>query len=95
MSPRQLPVIVPDRERLTEAEAIRIGLSAQRLGQLRDLCTFVLRGAKLSVETSNGGYTFTLTRDEAQGCVAHLLEREVAFLTAFNVAVAPIVLKEI
>lgn len=88
-----LPVVVPDREQLTEAEARRIGISAQRLAQLRDLRTHASRGASLTVQTGTygGNVTFFLPSLEAEACIALLLEREVAFLTSFNVKLdAPI-----
>lgn len=86
---RLLPVVIPDREPLTEAEALRIGASAQRLGQLRDILGHTAGGAKFAVGTQ-GTYTFTLSSTEAQSCIALLMEREMAFLSSFNVAVLPL-----
>jgi hypothetical protein len=82
-----LPVVVPDREPLTEAEARRIGISAQRLAQLRDIRTHASRGATFTVQLGlyNGTAAFSLNSMEAEACIALLIEREAAFLTSFNV----------
>jgi hypothetical protein len=82
-----LPVVVPDREQLTEAEARRIGLAAMRLVQLKDLRTHASRGATFTVATGSygGNVSFSIGSLDAEACIALLIEREAAFLTSFNV----------
>jgi hypothetical protein len=82
---RQL-VVVPDREPLTEAEARRIGHSATRIAQLRDLHKQVQSGS-ISIQTANGAMSLALTKLDLEAALGLLIEREAQFLSSFNVEV--------
>jgi hypothetical protein len=92
---RQLPVVVPDREPLTEAEARRIGNAAHKLAKLRELLkeARTARSGGLGVGVSAGFYgsqtisNIELSSADLQAALALLIEREVAFLASFNVLI--------
>lgn len=92
MQPRtNLPVVVPDREPLTELEARQIGDSSYRLGKLRRMQgvsgPFAISATE---QIGYGGVSVSnhhLSKLEAQAVLALLIEREMLFLASFNVAV--------
>jgi len=79
-----LPAVLPDREPLTLAEARRIGATANRLVNLRGLLADA-RGGSLTVNTRSGAVSLTLDANDIIAALALLAERDVAFLSSFNV----------
>jgi hypothetical protein len=89
-----LPIVVPDREPLTELEARQIGDSAYRLAKLRQMrgCPgpFDLSAYEHSIAaygSSPSRMNHRLTKLEAEAILALLIERETLFLASFNVAI--------
>jgi hypothetical protein len=88
---RQL-VVVPEREPLTEAEARRIGVAADRLARLRHLRAeaTTLSG---SITIGNGGgfgavsHTVPLGSADLQAAISVLIERDELLLASFNVKI--------
>lgn len=95
--PTNLPMVVPDREPLTELEARRIGDSAYRLAKLRNMQKLDGPFDLMATESVGGGpwgsgvsrVGYRLTKLEAEATLALLIERETLFLASFNVAVQP------
>lgn len=85
-----LPMVVPDREPLTELEARKIGDSSYRLAKLRKIQKltgpFDLSATDYS-HNGNARWGLRLTTLEAEAILALLIEREVLFLASFNVSV--------
>jgi hypothetical protein len=88
-----LPVVVPDREPLTELEARQIGDSAYRLAKLRNMLKDGGRFDLTAIQPLQWGGTSSighqLTKLEGEAVLALLIERETLFLASFNVAVQP------
>lgn len=84
---RQLATL-PDREPLTEAEARRIGVAAQRLARYRYLLTQAGNGGAINA-TPGGGKLFgeNIPASELQAALAFLMEREELFLASFGVTI--------
>lgn len=95
MQPRiRLPVVVPDREPLTELEARQIGDSSYRLAKLRKMQEADGPFDFIATERVGGiygggasGINHRLSKLEAQAVLALLMEREALFLASFNVAI--------
>jgi hypothetical protein len=85
-----LPVVVPDREPLTEEEALRVGDSVYRLRKLRQMLQasgpFDLTALE-SVGWGTARTNFRLSKLDAEAVISLLIEREMLFLASFNVNV--------
>lgn len=79
------PTIVPPKGRMTEAEARRVGQSANRIAQLRNLRDNAKRGGSITGDSGNGAASHVLTAEETQACLSLLIEREAAFLASFDI----------
>lgn len=82
-----LPVITPEREPITLVEAMRIGQSASRLQNLTTYRDRTVTSGGISIQTSNGTFSVALSRIDTEAVLALLIEREQAFLAAFNVEI--------
>ena len=80
-----LPVIAAPKGRMTEAEARRVGQSANRIAQLRSLRDNAKRGGSITGDSGNGAASHALTAEETKACLALLIEREETFLTSFDI----------
>jgi hypothetical protein len=84
----QLPVVVPDREPLTEAEARRVGTAANRLPRLRRLRA--LAADRIGQIFVGSGYTadfISVGSLDLQAALALLIERDEMLLASFNVTI--------
>lgn len=67
------------------AEALALGRSAQRLVNLSTAHARLSGGGSVTVKTTDGNLTYALTGIDIEAVLALLIEREVAFLTPYNV----------
>lgn len=81
-------MVVPDREPLTEAEARKIGESAQQIARLRDILHAAPLSATITIKTNSGGQpVVNLGYHATVAAVALLIEREAQFLSSMGVTV--------
>jgi hypothetical protein len=89
----QLPEVVPDREPLTEGEALRIGQAASRLARFRNLLKAAQTPKSGFLGVGGSGFfgdqplTVNLGSRDIEAVLSLLIEREVAFLASFNVKI--------
>lgn len=84
-----LPVVHPDREPMTEAEARRVGIAAQQIAALRSALKGAL-SATLTVKSGNGFPVINLNQLSTEAVLSLLIEREALFLASFNVIPEPV-----
>ena len=86
-SSQQLQVI-PEREPLTELEAMRIGNAATRLARLRHLHNEAEKvGGSIVVGSGYTAKNIMLAGIDLQAALAFLMERDELFLASFNVTI--------
>lgn len=86
-----LPAVKPDREPMTEMEAMLVGDSAYRLAKLRRMLREAETvGGTLTVGSATQWVSppsIRLGNNDLQAVLALLIEREELFLASFNVSV--------
>lgn len=81
-----LPVVQPEREPLTEAEARRIGHAATRIARFRYLLGLGEAGGSINVTPGRGQlHGENLAAVDVRAVLALLIEREGQFLSSFGV----------
>jgi hypothetical protein len=86
---RQLPA-VKSSDRMTEQEARLVGISANRLDNLRHAIGSNPSGAGMAISCpSKATIALSLDRDATLAVLSLLAEREVVFLTSFDIEVSP------
>lgn len=82
-----LPMVVPDREPLTEAEARRIGVSAMQIAALRGVLGATPLSCILTIKTDKGMSSLALGQLDTTAAIGLLIDREAQLLSSFGVAV--------
>lgn len=82
-----LPMVVPEREPLSLAEARRVGMAAGQITALRSILEANPLNAIITVKTAGSAASFSLGQLDTHAVLGLLIEREALFLASMGVDV--------
>lgn len=85
-----LPISDVPSRRLSEEEVVALGLSVGRLRRYSEGLSQLNGSGGVTIGTRSGSSSFALTMEDQQAVLALLIEREVAYLASYDIALDPI-----